>query len=149
VFGLGSTTQINFPGEKEGIIPDPAWKEKVFNEDWRVGDTYNTAIGQYGFQITPLQAVRSVAAIGNEGTILVPTFIKGDKVKVSGNVTLNSNTYKIVKEGMRMCVVEGTCQPLKVPYVDVAAKTGTAQIGLLKDEVNSWVIGFSCKTPKT
>jgi penicillin-binding protein 2 len=142
MFGLGSTTQINFPGEKEGIIPDPAWKEKVFNEDWRVGDTYNTAIGQYGFQITPLQAVRSVAAIGNEGTILVPTFIKGDKVKVSGNVTLNSNTYKIVKEGMRMCVVEGTCQPLKVPYVDVAAKTGTAQIGLLKDEVNSWVIGF-------
>jgi penicillin-binding protein 2 len=41
-----------------------------------------------------------------------------------------------------MCVTEGTCQAINFPFVQVAAKTGTAQIGVNKDEVNSWVAGF-------
>ncbi|MBV9159421.1 MAG: hypothetical protein JO019_02365, partial [Candidatus Kaiserbacteria bacterium] len=63
-FGLGSTTGIALLGEKSGILPTPAWKAQVFGADdpWRIGDTYHTAIGQYGFQITPLQAVRYIAA---------------------------------------------------------------------------------------
>src|SRR3989344_2490347 len=65
LFGLGSTTGFVLSGEADGIIPTPAWKAKVFPHDptWRTGDTYHTSIGQYGFQITPLQAVRYVAAI--------------------------------------------------------------------------------------
>ena len=56
---------------------DPKWKAKVFPDDptWRLGDTYHTAIGQYGTQITPLQAVREAAAIANGGYLLTPTLL--------------------------------------------------------------------------
>lgn len=146
MFGLGSTTGVYFPGEKNGTIPNPEWKKLAFKgEDWRVGDTYNTAIGQYGFQVTPLQVVRAVAAIANEGKLIVPTFIKNPKntpQTTVANIELDPKFYGIVKEGMRMCVTEGTCQAINFPFVEVASKTGTAQIGVSKDEVNSWVVGF-------
>ena len=49
---------------------------------------------------------------------------------------------KIIQEGMREAVTYGTAVALNVPYVDVAAKTGTAQLGAKKNRVNSWIIGF-------
>lgn len=143
MFGFGTTTGVNFPGENAGTIPSPEWKKKVFKgEDWRVGDTYNTAIGQYGFQVSPIQVVRAVASIATDGNLLVPTFIKGTEVNVAGKVDLDSRYYKIVKEGMRQGVTSGTSQAINFPFVEVASKTGTAQIGVAKDEVNSWVVGF-------
>lgn len=156
MFGFGTTTGVYFPGENSGTIPSPEWKAKNFNgEDWRVGDTYNTAIGQYGFQVSPLQVVRAVAAIANEGTLLTPTFLKANlddnnnRAKVSGTITLDPNFYTIVKEGMRLCVTAGTCQAINLPFVEIASKTGTAQLGVTKDEVNSWVVGFwPYKNPK-
>ncbi len=146
MFGFGAPTGIYFPGEKEGSIPSPEWKAENFDgEDWRVGDTYNTAIGQYGFQVSPMQVVRAVGAIATDGTLLTPTFIKSDKtveVKEDKKVSLNPDFYAIVKEGMRQGVTSGTSQAINFPFVKVASKTGTAQIGVSKDLVNSWVVGF-------
>lgn len=143
MFGFGTTTGVIFPGEKKGIIPDPEWKKENFNgEDWRVGDTYNTAIGQYGFQVTPIQVVRALSALVNGGKLLVPSYIKDSKPEISGVISLDQNYFKIVKEGMRLGVTEGTSQALNVPFVKFGSKTGTAQLGLAKDQVNSWVIGF-------
>lgn len=147
LFGFGTTTGVDFPGENAGTIPSPEWKLKTFNgEAWRVGDTYNTSIGQYGFQVSPIQVVRAFAGIASEGTLVTPTFMKLTDVnsikKQKVELDLDENYYKIVKEGMRMCVTEGTCQAINFPFVEVASKTGTAQIGVLKDETNSWVVGF-------
>jgi len=51
LFGLGEKTGVDLPDEIEGTIPSPEWKAKNFKGDaWRVGDTYHTAIGQYGFK---------------------------------------------------------------------------------------------------
>jgi penicillin-binding protein 2 len=48
-----------------------------------------------------------------------------------------------------MCVTEGTCQAINFPFIEVASKTGTAQIGVTKDETNSWTVGFwPYKNPK-
>ncbi len=143
MFGFGTTTDINFPGEQTGIIPDPAWKAVNFKgEVWRIGDTYNTTIGQYGFQVTPIQAVRAVAAIANNGVLQVPTFLKNYFTRPIVKIQLDPTYFQIVREGMRLCVTEGTCTALNVPYLDIAAKTGTAQLGVSKDLVNSWTIGF-------
>ena len=149
MFGFGTTTKINFSGELPGTIPSPEWKKKNFNgEEWHVGDTYNTAIGQYGFQVTPLQAVRAVGAIGSGGILVTPTLIKG-QIGPKSMIELNSDFYRIVKEGMRLGVTEGTSAALNFPFVEVVSKTGTAQLGVSKDEVNSWVIGFwPYKNPK-
>ncbi len=153
MFGFGAPTGIDFPGEKNGTIPNPAWKALNFKgEDWRVGDTYNTAIGQYGFQVSPIQVIRAVGAIANEGTLLTPTFLKPKSpadVKSVEKITLDPKFYTIVKEGMRLGVTGGTSQAINFPFVEVASKTGTAQIGVNKDEVNSWVVGFwPYKNPK-
>jgi penicillin-binding protein 2 len=154
LFGFGSTTGIYFPGENAGTIPSPEWKLKTFNgEAWRVGDTYNTAIGQYGYQVSPIQVVRAYAGIASEGTLVTPTFMKisspNEVKKEKVAQEFDPNYYKIIKEGMRMCVTEGTCQAINFPFIEVASKTGTAQIGVTKDETNSWTVGFwPYKNPK-
>ena len=62
-FGIGTTTGIDLEGERAGVIPSPAWKKIAFPKDpeWQLGDTYHSAIGQYGFLITPIQAARYAA----------------------------------------------------------------------------------------
>ncbi len=145
MFGIGEKTGVDMPDEKEGIIPNPEWKAKNFKGDpWRVGDTYNTAIGQYGYQVTLIQMARAISAIANDGTLLTPHFLLSDKEMElkSSIINLNQAYFDIVHEGMRKCVTEGTCIALNVPYVKVAGKTGTAQLGIALNKVNSWVVGF-------
>ena len=145
LFGFGSKTGVDLPDETQGVIPSPEWKALTFKGDaWRVGDTYNTAIGQYGFQVTPLEMVRAVGAIANNGKLLTPHFILGDtqKEKDFSMINLQKEYYEVIHEGMRQAVTSGTATSLNVPYVQVAVKTGTAQIGVAKNKVNSSVIGF-------
>ncbi len=148
LFGLGEPTGINWPSEEAGVIPTPEWKEKFFPGDpWRVGDTYHTSIGQYGFQVTPLQMARVAAAIANDGDLVTPTVLSATstdfvlKPKSIKN-SLRPEVLKIVREGMRQAVTDGTGTGLNVPYVEIAAKTGTAELGTTKEAVTSWVIGF-------
>jgi penicillin-binding protein 2 len=145
LFGFGDPTGIDLPVEKQGVIPSPEWKIINFKgEPWRIGDTYHTAIGQYGFQVTPIEMARAVGAIANGGKLLTPHLILGDTAKENQVTLLNLNKsyFDIVQEGMRDAVSTGTAVALNVPYVQVAAKTGTAQLGVAKNKVNSWVIGF-------
>ncbi len=148
LFGLGSTSANPFFAGPAGTIPDPAWKAANFTDtEWRVGDTYNTAIGQYGFQVTPMQMVRAMSAIANGGTLIEPTIIKEDQSSISGATKLpvsDPNYFEIVREGMRQGVTSplGTASGLNIPEVAVAAKTGTAELGTVKKYVNSWVLGF-------
>lgn len=142
MFGFGKETGILFDSEQAGVIPTPEWKAEHFDGDeWRVGDTYNTAIGQYGFQVTPLQIVRAIAALANNGVLVTPTLEKGaifEKIELP----ISKEILQIVREGMRLATLEGTATALSVPYVEVAGKTGTAELGARKQFVNSWVTGF-------
>ena len=144
--GFGKAFDDKVFGGPAGTIPTPAWKEKMFPGDpWRIGDTYFTAIGQYGFQVTPLQALRAVASIANEGFLIEPTaFLRStSSLPVEKEVLpFSKSQYEIIHEGMRLGAQIGTASGLNVPYVKVAAKTGTAQLGVSKSHVNSWVTGF-------
>ena len=146
MFGFGEKTGIDMTGEVVGNIPNPEWKQKTFNGDiWRIGDTYHTVIGQYGFQVTPVQVVRAVAAIASGGKILTPSIIThstSTEVLPLRTVDLNPSYYKIAQEGMRMAVTAGTANNLNVPFVKVAAKTGSAQTGTRNQYINSWITGF-------
>ncbi|MBP9759871.1 MAG: hypothetical protein KBD24_00695 [Candidatus Pacebacteria bacterium] len=144
LFGFGMPTGISLEGERFGTLPTPAWKAKMFPDDpdWRIGNTYHTAIGQYGMQVTLVQVVRAVAALANGGLLLTPR-IETDYTQYGARaVDIPKEYLKIVREGMRDGVLDGTAKGLDVPYVTVAAKTGTAEIGLGKDFVHSWVTGF-------
>ncbi len=145
MFGFGTATGISLSGEKKGNVPSQAWKAETFDgEPWRLGDTYNSSIGQYGFQVTPIQAVRGVATFANGGTLLTPTVILNDQLRNNNLVPLpfSEDHFQIVREGMRLSVTEGAATALNTSDVAIAAKTGTAELGVTKENVNSWVTGF-------
>jgi penicillin-binding protein 2 len=142
LFGFGSETGVALPGEEFGTIPDPEWKANLFNgERWFLGDTYHTAIGQYGFQVTVMQLVRAAGALANGGTLVTPVIEAGAQ-GLRSSVPVAASNLQIAREGMRLCVTEGICQALAVSGVRAAGKTGTAEIGAHKEFTNSLVIGF-------
>ena len=143
LFGLGEKTGVNFPGEQAGLIPTPEWKEETFDEEWRLGNTYHTSIGQFGFLITPLQMLRAYAALANGGKLVTPTLVKGTKPTTT-DLNLNQSYLDVVHEGMRMAVSVdgGTVRGLDLKYVSIAGKSGTAELGNDNEHVNSWVAGY-------
>lgn len=152
LFGFGQPLPDSFFSSKAGLIPTPEWKAKTFPDDsvWRLGNTYHSSIGQYGFQVTPMQSLRAVASIANNGKLLSPVILK-DKVAESPpqEVPVKKENLQIAREGMRLSVTEGAAKGLNMEALHVAAKTGTAELGVKKDFVNSWVTGyFPYENPK-
>lgn len=142
MFKIGQPTGIDLPGEAEGTIPTIAWKKELFPDDpWRVGDTYNTSIGQYGFQVTPIQMARAIAAIANDGLLVTPHLIAETEPEIE-RIDVDPDILQIVREGMRLAVTEGTSQALKYGDLAIAGKSGTAELGVSKQRVNSWIVGF-------
>lgn len=152
-FGLGRLTGIDLEGEVTGVIPTPEWKKEIFGEDepWRLGDTFITSIGQFGFQMTVAQAVRFTAAIANGGTLLRPSVEKLPESLLFANKTneeidILPSYLKIARDGMRDAVTSHwesrTARSLDIPGIEMAAKTGTAELGERNQYMNSWVVGF-------
>lgn len=150
MFGFGKKTGIDIDGEMTGVVPDPELKSKDNPDDpvWRVGDTYNTSIGQGYFLVTPIQMAAFAATVAGNGQIIKPHVVSNPTQEISGEqeiqnqkIEIPESYFKIVKEGMRMAVTEGTAQGLSMPNVKIAAKTGTAEIGG-KIYTHSWVTGF-------
>ncbi|PJA85247.1 MAG: penicillin-binding protein 2 [Candidatus Moranbacteria bacterium CG_4_9_14_3_um_filter_45_14] len=152
LFGYGSKTNIDMPGEADGFIPDPQWKKEIIGERWYIGDDYHAAIGQGFVTATPLQILNSVSAIANRGTLYVPKVVSqirsasGVVTKVPAEILrkdfISEDILRIVREGMRETVTEGTAQSLKTLSVAVAGKTGTAQFGN-NNKTHGWFVSFA------
>jgi penicillin-binding protein 2 len=144
MFGLGEKVPDSFFTGPAGVISSPSWKQATFNESWYLGDTYHSVIGQYGTQVTPAQVIRAISAMANEGTLLIPTILANDPAapRVERIIPLPKSEFDIVHEGMRLSTKIGTTVGINVPYVNIAAKSGTAELGASKANVNSWVTGF-------
>lgn len=151
-FGYGKKTGIDIPGEAGGFLPDPDWKQRRFGERWYIGDDYHAAIGQGFVTATPLQILNSIATIGNGGILREPRLVShirdasGKLSPVESPVVrrdfVDANILRIVREGMRETVTEGTAQSLRDLPVAVAGKTGTAQFGTGKD-THGWFVSFA------
>lgn len=144
MFGIAEPTGIDFGNELKGVIPNPEWKQKTFEDGtWRIGDTYITSIGQFGFQVTPIQMARAIAGIANDGFLLKPLLVKNEKIekiKISENIARED--FDVIQAGLRDTVTKGTAKIVNVPYLEIAAKTGTAEVGVNNEFYNSWIIGF-------
>lgn len=152
LFGYGSKTGIDLPSEADGFIPDTQWKKDTFGERWYVGDDYHAAIGQGFVLTTPIQIVNGVAAIANGGTLYTPRLVSQVRAP-DGTVTKNDpkvirdrfvdpSILRVVREGMRETVTDGTAQSLKDIPVEVAGKTGTAQFGN-DQKTHGWFVSFA------
>jgi len=151
-FGLGEKTGIDLPAEAIGIIPSAQWKEREFKEIWFPGDNINLSIGQGYLLLTPLQVHNIITAVTAEGEIyklhLVKKIISADgkivkeiKPEIYRKLNFSSDTFKIVKEGLRETILTGTGWRANIKELAVAGKTGTAQNP--QGETHAWFIGFA------
>jgi penicillin-binding protein 2 len=142
LFGLGKKSGIDLYGEKDGLIPGPELKAKNEKDPiWRIGDTYNASIGQGDLQVTPIQMAVAAAAIANGGRLVKPHVNLADKQQSQPQIAIPKEYFQIVKEGMREAALTGTAKALGGLPVEIAAKTGTAELAKGKF-VNSWLIAF-------
>ncbi len=142
-FNFGRKTDIILANEQSGTVPTPEWKEEVFDEPWRLGNTYHTAIGQFGWQVTPLQMLVAYGALATNGRFFTPHIIKGE-TPVYVDKPMDDYIMDIIEDGMHMTTYfdRGTARSLEKSYVDIAAKSGTAEIGAGNAFVNSWAAGY-------
>ena len=144
MFGVDSLTGIDLGGERPGNIPTPEWKKRIFKEDWYLGDTYISSIGQFGFLVTPIASTRMSAALANGGYLITPKLrIDGEPVnKKKIEVNVSDEWYDVVQDGMRMTITSGTAKRLNSDLVKIAGKSGTAEVGVKKDKIQSWITGY-------
>ena len=154
-FGFGQSAQIDLPSQTDGFVPTPQWKERRFHEKWLGGDTMNMSIGQGYLLASPLQLADMVALVVNSGTVYKPRLLKEVHDPVTNAVIsttereplLHSNvspeTFAKVREDMRYMITNGTAViPMKNKVVQLAGKTGTAEVGRTDGHWHSWMVAY-------
>ncbi|AFY31696.1 penicillin-binding protein 2 [Calothrix sp. PCC 7507] len=130
-YGFGKKTGFEFASEEtKGLVPDEVWKQKNWKMPWTVGDSINMSIGQGALQTTPLQVAVMFAVPANGGYRVQPHLLKDNEEAKSWRSSLNMKpeTIKILRQGLRKVVAEGTGKALNQPTVPpVAGKSGTAE----------------------
>ena len=130
-FGFGEKTGIELSAqEAHGFIADDAWKRKNLNEGWHVGDTINTSIGQGFLQTSPLQVAVMFSVVANGGYRVQPHLLKASDAAQNKreSLSMKPETIRVLQEGLRAVVSEGTGKALNVPTLPpVAGKSGTAE----------------------
>lgn len=130
-YGFGEKTGFDFVTEEaKGLVPDEKWKQKVWKMPWTIGDTINMTIGQGALLTTPLQVAVMFAVPANGGYRVQPHLLKddGDAKKWRSSLNMKPVTIKVLREGLRKVVSEGTGKVLNQPNIPpVAGKSGTAE----------------------
>lgn len=153
LFGLGEVSGIDLHGEREGFVPTQTWKETVKKEPWYIGDTYHFSIGQGDVIVTPLQVANYTVALANGGTLYKPhlvsrildttnNVVRNIEPEVIQTGFIDDYNMKIVREGMRQTITQGSARSLSSLPVAAAGKTGTAQWSSQKNP-HAWFIGFA------
>lgn len=140
MFGLGAPTGIKLPGEMEGLVANRRYKEKVYEEDWYLSETFDAAIGQ-GFQLaTPLQMAMVMSEIANGGYRYRPYLVSkitapnGNVLQTfgpeeTGRIKISDRTLNLIRDSLREVAVEGgTAGETFANFpIAIAGKTGTAE----------------------
>ena len=139
IYGFGEKTGIDLDGESKGLVAAKEVKRKIWNEDWRLGDTFNAAIGQ-GFNLTtPMQLAVMLSIVANGGVKYQP-YLVDSILNVDGSVfekpkrhegkhiDVSQQTIDYIRMGMSATTQEGgTASYFSGLPKAIAGKTGTAE----------------------
>jgi penicillin-binding protein 2 len=162
--GLGQKTGVDLPNEVSGVMPSEEWKVRNFKQKWFAGETISVGIGQGAVAITPVQLMRAVAAISMGGRMVVPHVANPTELPPGyretthytdvKNIPIDPNGWNLITDAMgRVLLPEGTAPSAHIPGIDIAGKTGSAQIVSLATRAkhessdafaqNGWFVGFT------
>jgi penicillin-binding protein 2 len=162
--GLGQKTGIDLPEEASGVMPSEEWKIRNFKQKWYAGETISVGIGQGAVATTPVQLMRAISAISMDGRMVVPhvasptglppEYLETHHYTDVTNIPINPDGFNLITDAMaRVLLPEGTAPSAHVPGVDIAGKTGSAQIVSLAVRAlhqnnealnqNGWFVGFT------
>jgi penicillin-binding protein 2 len=162
--GLGQKTGIDLPQEASGIVPSEEWKLRTFRQKWYAGETIFVGIGQGAITVTPVQLLRAISAISMGGKMVVPHVINPTDLPSNytetahvtdvTSVPLDPSGWNYITDAMgRVLLPEGTAPRAHIEGIDIAGKTGSAQVVSLenrakhKDDAdlaqNGWFVGFT------
>lgn len=139
IYGFGKPTGIDLEGESSGLVASKQVKRDIWNEDWRLGDTFNAAIGQ-GFNLaTPIQLAMMLSIVANGGTqyqpYLVDSILNADGTEYAKaehgkpkRIDISQQTIDYMRMGMSATTQEGgTASYFNALPRKIAGKTGTAE----------------------
>ena len=145
--GLGKPTGVGLQNEKGGLVPTKKWKVRRWGVPWQGGETISTSIGQSFVLVTPIQMASLISMVFNGGIIYEPQVTRWIK-KTNGETVLEMTPrvkqkpdidpehLEMVKEALVGVVnnPHGTGSKARLEDIQVAGKTGTAQVVALQDD---------------
>ena len=139
IYGFGEKTGIDLEGESRGLVASKQVKREIWDEDWRLGDTFNAAIGQ-GFNLTtPMQLAMMLSIVANGGIKYQPylvdnilnsdgTLFEKPKRAEGKHIDVSQQTIDYMRQGMSATTQEGgTAAYFSQLPKPIAGKTGTAE----------------------
>ena len=158
-FGFGAATGVDLVGEKPGLVPFRTGKRRADGRPWQAGDTVNMSIGQGQLLVTPIQVARMMAAVANGGILWQPRLVQrvervngsiayATSTKMTGHVDLSPVVLAFLQHALSGVVNEGgTGAAARIPGIEVAGKTGTAQSVAKSDSAkgqdHAWFASFA------
>jgi len=164
MMGLGQKTGIDLPEEASGVMPSEEWKIRNFKQKWYAGETISVGIGQGAVATTPVQLMRAISAISMDGRMVVPhvasptglpsEYLETHHYTDVTNIPIDPGGFNVITDAMaRVLLPEGTAPSAHVQGVDIAGKTGSAQVVSLAVRAkhqsneslnqNGWFVGFT------
>jgi len=162
--GLGQKTGIDLPQEASGVVPSEEWKLRNFRQKWYAGETIFVGIGQGAITVTPVQLMRAIGAISMGGKMVVPhvinptdlppNYLEAAHVTEVKTVPIDPDGWNYITDAMKKVLEPGGTSPLAaVPGIEIAGKTGSAQVVSLENRAkhkdnadlaqNGWFVGFT------
>lgn len=153
-FGFYSTPPLDYPPNEMTASGERTSAGRLLAPTSPLVDLGRMSIGQDKLEVTPLQMAMVVASVANGGKLMTPHFaqrvvnpdgatVETIKPSVYSQV-MKPATAAALTQMMSRVVEEGTGQAANLPGIQVAGKTGTAQVGVVGSNITQpWFVGFA------